>query len=612
MIESDVSTRAAPDATLAAHGATTMCEAFQLTTAALADKVALRTIGDGTRLTFSEYADRVRRLAGGLHALGVRKGDTVAFMLVNRPEFHPLDAAAMHLGATPFSVYNTSSPEQIAYLLSDAQPKVFVVEAQFLERARSAMGEGGQVEHVVLLDGTDDNAIHPDELEQAAPSADFDFEASWRAVEPGDVLTLIYTSGTTGPPKGVQLTHANEIAQCRGVHEAAPWLGAGGSTISYLPMAHIADRGLTHYGQMFWGDTLTCCPDPAQVFAHVADTRPTRFGAVPRVWEKLMAALQAGFQSEPDETRRAGIAQAIELGLTKVRASQSAEALPAELVDAYDRAEEQVFKPIRAKLGFDRCESYVIGAAPAPLEVFEFFAAIGVPICEVWGMSELTSIATLVPRDELRFGTVGKPIPGVEIKLDDDGEVLVRGETVMAGYRNQPEKTAETIGPDGWLRTGDIGAFDADGYLKIVDRKKELIINAAGKNMSPANIEQHLKSGSPLIGQAMAIGDNRPYNVALIVLDPDASGAFASSHGLADAAPEAMSAEPSVIEEVQRGVANANEKLSRVEQIKRFKVLPCDWAPAGDELTPTMKLKRKPIAAKYAAEIEALYSGERA
>jgi long-subunit acyl-CoA synthetase (AMP-forming) len=588
-----------------------MCEAFQLTTAALTDKVALRTIGDGTTLTFDEYADRVRRLAGGLHALGVRKGDTVAFMLVNRPEFHPLDAAAMHLGAIPFSVYNTSSPEQIAFLLSDARPRVFIVEAQFLERARAAMSQGGGVEHLVLLDAADENAIHPDELERAEPGPDFDFEQSWRAVQPADVLTLIYTSGTTGPPKGVQLTHANEIAQCRGVHEAAPWLGAGGSTISYLPMAHIADRGLTHYGQMFWGDTLTCCPDPAQVFAHVADTRPTRFGAVPRVWEKLMAALQAGFESEPDEARRTGIRQAIELGLTKVRADQSGHAFPGELLAALERAEEQVFNPIRARLGFDRCESYVIGAAPAPLEVFEFFAAIGIPICEVWGMSELTSIATLVPRDDLRFGTVGKPIPGVELKLDDDGEVLVRGDTVMAGYRNQPSKTAETIGSDGWLRTGDIGAFDADGFLKIIDRKKELIINAAGKNMSPANIEQHLKSGSPLIGQAIAIGDNRPYNVALIVLDPDASGAFAKGHGLADADPEAMSTEASVIEEVEQGVAAANAKLSRVEQIKRFKVLPCDWAPAGDELTPTMKLKRKPIAAKYAAEIESLYSAER-
>jgi long-subunit acyl-CoA synthetase (AMP-forming) len=602
VIEERVANEAAAPAAL---NAGTMCEAFQLTAAALADKVALRTIGDGRTLTFAEYAAKVERIAAGLHALGVRRGDTVAFMLVNRPEFHPIDAAAMHLGATPFSVYNTSSPEQIAYLLSDAVPRVMVVEAGFLERARAGIERAGGVEHLVLLDGSDPDAIHPDELEQAQG---FDFEASWRAVEPDDVLTLIYTSGTTGPPKGVQLTHANEIAQCRGIHEAAPWLGAGGATISYLPMAHIADRGLAHYGQMFWGDTVTCCPDPTQIFAHVADARPTRFGAVPRIWEKLKAALEAGFETEPDPERRAGILQAVDLGLKKIRAEQAGVDVPDEIVAAYARAEQQVFAPVRKRLGFERCQSYIIGAAPAPLEVFEFFAALGIPICEVWGMSELSSVATLVPRDDLRFGTVGRALPGVEVRIAEDGEVMVRGDTVMKGYRNQPEKTAETIGPDGWLATGDIGTLDEDGFLRIIDRKKELIINAAGKNMSPANIEQQLKQGSPLIGQAIAIGDMRPYNVALIVLDPDACAAFAQQHGLSDGSVGAMSSEPAVLDEVAAGVERANSHLSRVEQIKRFKVLPVDWPPAGDELTPTMKLKRKPINEKYAAEIEALYA----
>jgi long-chain acyl-CoA synthetase len=591
----------------AALNARTMCEAFQLTAAARADQVALRTLQDGTTLTFAEYADKVRRLAAGFHALGVGRGDTVAFMLHNRPEFHPLDAAVMHLGGIPFSVYNTSSPEQIAYLLKDAQPRVFVVEAGFLQIARAAIALQPGVEHTVLLDGADDDAIHPDELERAEPADGFDFDAAWRAVQPDDVLTLIYTSGTTGPPKGVQLTHGNELAECRGVHVAAPWLGAGGNTVSYLPMAHIADRGLTHYGQMFWGDTLTCCPDPAQIFAHAAEARPTRFGAVPRVWEKLKAALEAGFQTEPDEQRRAGVLAAVALGLKKIRAEQARVEVPPEIAQAYARADEQVYAPIRAKLGFDRCQSYIIGAAPAPLEVFEFFAALGIPICEVWGMSETASIATLVPKDDLRFGTVGRAIPGVEVKLADDGEVLIRGDTVMTGYRNQPEKTAETIGADGWLHTGDIGTLSEDGFLRIVDRKKELIINAAGKNMSPANIEQQLKQGSALIGQAIAIGDRRPYNVALLVLDPDACAAWASGHGLPDGSVEALSNDPEVLGEVAAGVERANSHLSRVEQIKRFKVLPVDWPPAGDELTPTMKLKRKPIAAKYEAEIEALY-----
>jgi long-subunit acyl-CoA synthetase (AMP-forming) len=513
----------------------------------------------------------------------------------------------MHLGACPFSIYNTSSAEQIAYVLANAGCRVAVVQASLLERMRAAIAATATVEHLIVIDAAPPDAITLAELDELGARAEFDFDAAWRSVSPGDLLTLIYTSGTTGPPKGAQLTHANELAQCRGLDEVLPLRSAHGALISFLPTAHIADRGLAHYGQMIWGDTVTTCPDPAQVFAHVADARPTRFGAVPRVWEKLKAALEARMSSEPEEPRRTVILGALEAGLRRVRAEQAGEPVGEELRDRCRQDDTQVFAPLRASLGFDRCASYLIGAAPAPLEVFEFFAAIGIPICEVWGMSELSSIATVVPPGGLRFGTVGTPLPGIEIRLAQDGELLVRGPTLMTGYRNEPVKTAEAIDADGWLHSGDIATEDADGYLRIVDRKKELIINAAGKNMSPANIEQQLKQGSSLIGQAITIGDRRPYNVALIVLDPDASSAFAAHHGLADAGPEAMATEPAVLAEVTAGVRRANDGLSRVEQIKRFRVLPCDWPPAGDELTPTMKLKRRPIAEKYAAEIAALY-----
>jgi long-chain acyl-CoA synthetase len=588
--------------------AATMCEAFQMTAAGRPDQVALRTLADRTTITFGEYLDRVRSLAGGLHALGVGHGDTVGLMLANRPEFHLLDTAAMHLGAAPFSIYNTSSPEQIAYLLGDARCSVVAVQAAFADTMREAVAQTPTVDHMILLDAELDGALTLEQLESSSPES-FDFEAAWRAVTPEDLVTLIYTSGTTGPPKGVQLTHANELAQFRALDAASPqWRANGGSVVSYLPTAHIADRALSHYEQMISGVTITSCPDPTQVFAHTIDARPTRFGGVPRVWEKLKAALEAGLAAEPDDRQRAATLQAIELGLRKVRAEQAGEPVSEGLARAWSEADEAVFAKIRARLGFDRCESYVIGAAPAPLELFEFFAAIGIPICEVWGMSEISCVGTLVPPDGLRFGTVGTALPGVELKLADDGELLVRGPTVMAGYRNQPDKTAEAIDDDGWLHTGDVGSLDADGYLRIIDRKKELIINAAGKNMSPANIEQQLKQGSALIGQAIAIGDSRPYNVALLVLDPDACGAFAAQHGIADASIAAMSTEPAVLAEVSEGVERANSHLSRVEQIKRFKVLDRDWPPAGDELTPTMKLRRKPIVAKYAAEIEALYA----
>jgi long-chain acyl-CoA synthetase len=308
----------------AALDARTMCEAFQLTAAAQSHDVALRTLGDAVSITFGEYRDRVARLAAGLHALGVGHGDTVGFMLTNRPEFHLLDTAAMHLGAAPFSIYNTSSEEQIAYLLQDAACAVVIVEATFAERMAAAAQQTRTVRHTILLDAEAPGALGLDELEaRGAAATDFDFEASWRSVDAEDVLTLIYTSGTTGPPKGVQLTHANELAQCRGLEEATQWQTGGGSVVSFLPNAHIADLGLNHYAQMVWGPTITTCPDPAQVFAHVRDARPTRFGSVPRVWEKLQAALGAGIESEPDPHRRTAMTEAIALGLRKVALEQA-------------------------------------------------------------------------------------------------------------------------------------------------------------------------------------------------------------------------------------------------------------------------------------------------
>jgi long-chain acyl-CoA synthetase len=272
------------------------------------------------------------------------------------------------------------------------------------------------------------------------------------------------------------------------------------------------------------------------------------------------------------------------------------------------QADEQLFSKLRAGLGLDEINGVHVGAAPTPLEVLEFFHAIGIEIGELWGMSETCGVATCNPPERVRLGTVGPPVPGVEIKLADDGEVLVKGDSVMPGYRNMPDKTAEAIDEEGWLHSGDIGELDADGYLKIVDRKKELIINAAGKNMSPANIEAKLKSASPVIGQAIAIGDRRPYNVALITLDSDYAPGWAKQQGVEGDTLADLAGNEQVVAAVQNGVDEANSKLSRVEQIKKFKLLPTDWAPGGDELTPTMKLKRKPIVEKYADEIEALYS----
>ena len=594
-----------PEGTPAAFAGPTMCAAFQMTVAARGDATALRTRGDTTRLTWREYGEQVRRTAAGLDGLGVRAGDPVAILLLNRPEFQVLDTAAIHLGAVPFSMYVTSTAEQLRYLLADSGARVAITQLAFLPRLREAIA-GTAVETIVVIDGAGgDGTLDLPRLEAAARPG-FDFDAAWRAVQPDALLTIIYTSGTTGDPKGVELTHANMLFEIRALH-AVRHFEADGHTISYLPHAHIADRTAGHYLPMVLGHTVTTCPDPRLLFEHVAEVRPTELTGVPRVWEKLKAGLEAKFAAEAPE-RRAAIDGAFAASLTKVRAEQAGAAVPPALAEGVARAEQMLFGPLRAAIGLDRARSFFVGAAPTPRDVLEFFHAIGIPIAEVWGMSELSCVATAMPLGRTRIGTVGAALPGVELRLGDDGEILVRGPLVMRGYRNKPEQTRETIDADGWLRTGDIGELDADGFVRIVDRKKELIISAGGKNMSPANIEARVKTSSPLIGQACVIGDGRPYNVALLVLDPDGAMAFAKRHGL-DLPLARLVEHEGVRAELARAIDAANTHLSRVEQIKRYAVLPDEWQPGGDELTPTMKLKRKPIAAKYAARIDALYAG---
>ena len=588
--------------------ATSICELFQTTAAERPDEVALRTVGGGVELTWADYASRVKSIAAGLSKLGVRRGDAVAIMMTNRPEFNLVDMAAVHLGATPFSVYNTLPADEISYLFTNAGAKVAICEAAFAPRIKDARDSGTAIETIVCLDEGIEGTVTLADVE-SAPAEDFDFDASWRAVGPDDVLTLIYTSGTTGPPKGVELTHGNMLAQLRGTTEMLPTT-PGGRTLSFLPSAHIADRWASHYSAVAMGTQITSVADPTQLLQGLVECRPTFWGAVPRIWEKFKAALDAGIAAETDPQRKAGIEKALDVGLQVSRLKLAGEPVPDELAAAYAQLDEMVLSKFREKLGLDQAEVIVVGAAPSPRELLEFFMAIGLPLLELWGMSEISCCGTINPPGGIRVGTVGQPIPGVEVKLAEDGELLIKGGTIMRGYRGEPEKTAETIDPDGWLHTGDVAEIDDDGYVKIVDRKKELIINAAGKNMSPSNIEGHLKSSHALIGQAICVGDMRPYNVALLVLDPDAVAQFARQNGLEgdDATPAAVAKRDDVKAAIAAAVEEANGHLARVEQIKRFAILEDEWMPGGEELTPTMKLKRKPIHAKYEAEIEALYA----
>ena len=584
--------------------APTVTEALRRTATNHPEIVAVRNPDDTVSLTWSELLRRAQAVAGGLEKLGVGRGDTVAIMLGNRPEFHIVDLAAAMLGATPFSIYLTYPAAEIQYLLCDAGSKVAIVDQPHTGALLQARKEVPGLEHVIVVDGDPpENTISLAAVEGSNP--EFDPEKRLADIAPDDLVTLIYTSGTTGPPKGVQLSHHNIMAGAKAVEEVIRF-EPGSRVISWLPAAHIAERMAHHYIPVVYACTITCCPDPREVLSYLPQVRPTWFFAVPRIWEKLKAGLETMQAAQPEEQRRP-VREAVEAATERVRLRQRGELVPPELEAKVAHADEQMFSKLREMLGLDQAIAVNVGAAPTPVDVLEFFHALGIELAELWGMSETCGVGTCNRPGEVRIGTVGPAEPGIEIKIADDGELLVRGDPVMSGYRNAPDKTAEALDSEGWLHTGDIGSIDEEGFLRIVDRKKEIIINAAGKNMSPANIEATLKSSSPLIGQAVCIGDGRRYNTALIVLDADFAPQWAAQQGLEGKALEELAQTEPVVAAVRSAIDKANERLARVEQIKTCTIVPGDWLPGGDELTPTMKLKRRPIEAKYRAEIEAMY-----
>jgi long-subunit acyl-CoA synthetase (AMP-forming) len=590
-----------------ALAAPTVAEAFARMVRAVPDRVALRTRAGAREITWSEYGDLVDRLALGLRALGLGRGDTIALMLTNRPEFHLSDSAALALGATPFSLYQTLAPDQIAYQLSDSGARIVVTEPAFLEGVLEARNSAPAVEHVVLVDadaGADGGLLSFELLLQTEGDVE-EVALARAAVEPEDLLTLIYTSGTTGPPKGVQITHGNIMSAMHALEEAIDF-PEGSRVVSYLPMAHIAERATGHYLPIVLGHTVTCCPNPREVLAYLPEVRPTWFFAVPRIWEKLKAGMEAHIEAEEDAERRRAFKWALDVGHKRVELERDRKEMPAELAAEHEKADGLVLSKIRAQLGLDEAEILYVGAAPTPMPVLEFFHAIGVPVAELWGLSESCGCGTVNLPGKIKLGTVGQVTPGMELKFADDGEILIRGPQIMKGYRNMPDQTADAIDDEGWLHTGDIGEIDDEGYVRIVDRKKELIITAGGKNISPANLEAKLKA-HPLVGTACTIGDQRPFVSALVVLDPDLAPAWATQQGIDDASLGALAGDERVRAEIQSAVDDVNAQVSNVEAIKKFTVLSEDWLPGGDELTPTMKLKRKPIAEKYASQIEAMY-----
>lgn len=567
-------------------------------------------------ISWREARDQALDVAGALIEAGVAKGDRVAIMGGNRIEHVVADLGAMHAGAVSMSVYNTLSAEQVAYVAGHAEPVVVVLESDdHLARWQRALSESTSIKTVVLVDATapagDDRFVAWDDLRatgrawRAAHEAEI--EERIEAIAPSDPLTILYTSGTTGNPKGVVLAHDAVLYECIcSLHVAAPQ--QHNEFISYLPFAHIAERTLGMYIPQIHGAHVHLVADPAHLLGALGEVRPTRFFGVPRVWEKIKTGVSARLAAETDPDKKAQVEQALAVGLAYVEAQQYGATPSPELQAQYDAVDQGLLGFLRALLGLDRCEWAASAAAPMPLEVARFFAGLGMRIYDVYGMTETCAAVTACGPDQFRLGTVGRALPGIEVRLGEDGEILARGPVVSQGYYRQEDATRQLIDADGWVHTGDIGEMDEDGFVKVVDRKKEMIITSSGKNIAPSNIENYLKE-SPIVGHALVFGESRPYVVAVMTLDPEIAPLVGQRLGIEGADLAELAQHPAMLQMAQQAVDAANERLSRPEQVKAWELLPVEWTAESEELTPTLKLKRRVVHTKYADVLDRLYAG---
>ncbi|WP_408896311.1 AMP-dependent synthetase/ligase [Nocardioides sp. R1-1] len=567
-------------------------------------------------VSWTELRERALDVAGALMSVGVAPGDRVALMASNRIEHVVADLGAVHAAAVSMSVYNTLSPDQVAYVAGHAEPTVVVLEStDHLARWERALAESTSIRAVVVVDAeppAQDERFHTWDAFLAA-GADWrtahgaELEARTAGISPDDPLTILYTSGTTGNPKGVVLTHHAVLYECAcSLRVAAPT--QHNEFISYLPFAHIAERTLGMYIPQVNGAHIHLVADPALLLGALGEVRPTRFFGVPRVWEKIKTGIAAKLAAETDPERKAQVEGALAVGLEYVEAQQSGGTVSAELEARFQAADAGLLSLLRALLGLDRCEWAASAAAPMPLEVARFFAGLGMRIYDVYGMTETCAAVTACGPEQFRLGTVGRALPGIEITLAEDGEILARGPVASQGYYRQEDATAALIDADGWVHTGDIGELDDDGFLKVVDRKKEMIITSSGKNIAPSNIENYLKE-SPIVGHALVFGEGRPYVVAVLTLDAEIAPLVAAQLGIPSGISLAELAQhPAMLAVAQQAVDAANERLSRPEQVKAWELLPVEWTAESEELTPTLKLKRRVVHAKYADVLERLYA----
>lgn len=565
-------------------------------------------------LTWAEYHTQVTEAAAGLQTLGLSVSDFVAIMAGNRPEHGAADLAATMAGGTGVTVYSTFAPEEVQYVASNCGAKVAVVEnLGAMKTWESIKSELPDLRYVVMLDDADhystsDWMLSWDDLLQrgrGALAADQECLNRVRAqITPDSLATLIYTSGTTGVPKGVMITQRNVVWTAESVRRAVD-IPPNPRLVSYLPLAHIAERISTHYNGIYLAGEVYFCPDLAQVLEYIQKARPQVFVGVPRVYEKFHARIAANFANH----EKAGLIKKALHNATEVIEAEQAGRNPG-LLGKLKRGlfEKLVFSKVRAQMGLDQVSVAITAAAPISRDLIVFFNAIGVPLNELYGMSENTGPATTNRPYQNNMGSVGTPLPGVEISLAEDGEVLIRGGIVAAGYFKKPEDTAETFDAQGWLHSGDLGQLEADGSLRIVGRKKEIIITAAGKNVAPAKLETMVKN-DPLVSQVCMIGDGRRFLSMLVAIDPEEAPAWAAANGVEFTDLASFAKDPVVVEKVSQLVDEANGHVSQVERIKKFTIVPDNWSPDTGEITPSLKLKRRVVIDKYTDAIEAMYAG---
>ncbi len=555
--------------------------------------------------SFSEVLEIVRPLALGLAELGVVKGDRVSILGNTRPEWTYFDFAALSIGATVVPIYQTNSPEECRYVLENSDAKVVVVEdSEQLEKIHEIRDRLPRLEQVVTMTGSGEGTISMEELAaKGGGGGDSTWEALWSAVTPADICTFIYTSGTTGPPKGCIISHGNYRAMLDMVNETSV-IEPGDVSYLYLPLAH-SFALLIQLGSFDLGATIAYWErDPLKILPNLAELKPTYFPSVPRIFEKIYTAATSGMEKEGG-LKKAIFDWSIKVG-GRMREAERAGRRPGFLLAReYAFADKKVLSKIRGLFGGE-LRLAVSGAAPINPEILRFFDAAGVLVLEGWGMTETSTAATISTPDDFRIGTIGKPFPGCEVRIAEDGEILVKGPNVFQGYHKNEEATRETI-VDGWLHTGDIGEIDSDGFIKITGRKKDIIITAGGKNITPANLEAEIKQ-QPLVSQCVVVGDRRPYLVALVTLDPEDAVAYAREHGLPED-PAQLAADADVKAAIEAHVEKINQNFARVEQVKKIAILPHDLSQESGELTPTLKVKRAVVAAKHEQEIEALYAG---